>query len=221
MELLTLLYDKGASLGAWDSMGDRELGTACRHGNVRAVRMLLDRGCPPNFTLRPEPYHDSSLCLATKAGCQPVVSLLRHGASVVSKDEVGWQPIRYAAYYGNPEILQLLLAHVPASAHNEATAGLSAENIGFVPDPSITIERRKEVQLILNQACTHSATVPGDLSFGNIAEHPDLSSTREVDEKGSRIPWVHHHGYLKKPINPYANTQTTVSMEDDRPIFAL
>lgn len=117
----------------------------------------------------------------------------------------------------------------------------------------ILLDNKMEVQLILNQAWTHSATVPGDLSFGNIAfasdplsalqltpsplaetrplqtvtpgldipELPDSSSPGEVDEKGSRIPWVHHHGDLKKPINPYANTQTTVSMEDDRATFAL
>ncbi|KAH2198167.1 hypothetical protein KXW59_004345, partial [Aspergillus fumigatus] len=152
MNILNLLCDKGASLEARDAKGDRALGVASRHGHAAAVQNLLERGCPLYLAYETRPQEDSPLCLAAMGGHLPVVSLLlQHGASVVRRDESGWQPHHYAAYYGHPDVLALLLHHGPASANDGTRFGLDAAGIGFAPHAIISEERKAQVRQLLNQ----------------------------------------------------------------------
>ncbi|KAF7154999.1 hypothetical protein CNMCM5623_005207 [Aspergillus felis] len=158
MNMLSLLCDKGASLEARDAKGDRALGVACRHGHAAAVQNLLGRGCPLYLAYETRPQEDSPLCLAAMGGHLPVVSLLlQHGASVVRRDESGWQPHQYAAYYGHPEVLALLLQRGPASANDGKRFGLDAAGIGFAPHAIISEERKEQVRRLLNQDSRTSA----------------------------------------------------------------
>lgn len=152
MNILNLLCDMGASLEARDAKGDRALGVASRHGHAAAVQNLLERGCPLYLAYETRPQEDSPLCLAAMGGHLPVVSLLlQHGASVVRRDESGWQPHHYAAYYGHPDVLALLLHHGPASANDGTRFGLDAAGIGFAPHAIISEERKAQVRQLLNQ----------------------------------------------------------------------
>lgn len=153
MRLLNLLCEKGASLDSRDAQGDRALCVACRYGHVAAVEKLLEYGSPLYLKIGTGHHEDSPLCLAVMGGHLPVVSLLvARGASVLKKDENGWQPLHYAAYYSHPEVLQLLIAHNATSTENGADFGLSAENIGFAPDTGISEERKKQVLDLLRGA---------------------------------------------------------------------
>ena len=158
MGLLNLLCDKGASLDARDAIGDRAICVACRQGRASAAQNLLNRGSAlyMKFGSGSRLHEDSPLCLAAMGGHYPVVSLLlQHGASPVRSDETGWQPARYAAHYGHPEVLQLLLANRPTSANDVAESGLSlttSERIGFAPHAVIPEERKRRVRELLDQS---------------------------------------------------------------------
>ncbi|RLL94511.1 hypothetical protein CFD26_101059 [Aspergillus turcosus] len=158
MNILNLLCDKGASLEARDAKGDRALGVACRHGHAAAVQNLLGRGCPLYLAYETRPQEDSPLCLAAMGGHLPVVSLLlQHGASVVRRDESGWQPHHYAAYYGHPDVLALLLQRGPASANDGTSFGLDAAGIGFAPHAIISEERKEQVRRLLHRDSRQAA----------------------------------------------------------------
>lgn len=151
VQLLSLLCERGASLEARDANGDRALCVACRHGYVAAVQKLLDYGSPLHLRFGARFHEDSPLCLAAMGGHLPVVSLLiSRGASVLSKDEMGWLPMRYAAYYGHPEVLEVLLSCAPllggvGDDYSPDSFGLSPERIGFAPDADIYEERKRRV----------------------------------------------------------------------------
>lgn len=146
--LLNLLCDKGASLEARNAMGDRALCVACRQGRAAAVQGLLQRGSPLYQRFGNQLHKDSPLCLAAMGGHFAVVSLLlQHGASVHQGDETGWQPARYAAYYGHPKVLELLLANC-----TKPDKDLSTDKIGFAPRATIPEDQKAEVCELLNQA---------------------------------------------------------------------
>lgn len=153
MALLNLLCDKGASLDARDAMGDRALCVACRQGHAAAVQNLLNRGSSLYQKFGNRLHEDSPLCLAVMGGHLPVVSLLlQHGASVARSDETGWQPARYAAYYGHPDVLQFLLVNSSPSTNAGLDPALTADKIGFAPHVTVPEERKNKVRELLGQA---------------------------------------------------------------------
>lgn len=161
--MITLLCEKQASLEARDAAGDRALCVAARHGHVAAVQTLLKYGSPIQLRFGIRSHEDSPLCLAAKGGHLPVVSLLiSSGASVLSKDEMGWPPIRYAAYYGHPEVLQELIAADPSAVNvdygfSPESFGRFPDNIGFAREANISAPRKKRVLEILNESQDWSA----------------------------------------------------------------
>lgn len=172
---IRLLVDKGASLESRDAMRDRALCVACRYGHVAAVQKLLERGSPFNMGFETGLHEDSPLCLAAMGGHSAVISLLaQHGASVLRRDEVGWQPIHYAAYYAHLETLQLLLAMMPS----EDSTDLTVERVGFAPN--VSEERKREVRNLLGQSKNGSILPRGPPPFG--------APTQALMDGGSQVP---------------------------------
>ena len=158
-DLVDMLCDHGASIDARDSLDDRPLCVASRYGQVETVRKLLERGSKL-YTPGTKGIEDSPLCLAARGGHSAVVSLLlERGASTLRKDDRGWLPFHYAAHYGHPDVLQLLLCYgnVPEADAPEILA--MPEAIGFALDADISDEQKFQVQALLAQAFEHLGIV--------------------------------------------------------------
>ncbi|KAJ5781214.1 hypothetical protein N7457_006374 [Penicillium paradoxum] len=189
IRLLALLCDKGASLDARDSVGDRPLSVACRHGHVAAVQTLLDRGSPLYQKNQATSRSDSPLCLAAMAGHLNVVSLLlERGASASKKDEGGWQPFRYAAYHGHLDVLQALLARTIIPDIDVPDIVRMPETIGFSPDPIVSEECKARVRELLNQALpgsrlmhpSHTSSMPQNVDQGHCpTQHFESRDSRD------------------------------------------
>ena len=176
MGLLNLLCDKGASLDARDAAGDRALCVACRSGHAAAVQNLLDRGSPVCQPYGVRSEEDSPLCLAAMEGHLPVVTLLlQRGASAIKRDERGWQPYRYAAYYGHPSVLRLLMSC--SLAKEDADLGLTVERIGFAPSADISVDKKREVQSLLVQMQHPSPPLAESAPAWTALHHTDSSPT--------------------------------------------
>jgi hypothetical protein len=111
-ETVKLLCEKGAQIDPRDSAGDRPLCLACLYGHLEVVWILNSHRALLRLMSSSQSYEDFPLCLAAKEGCLAIVSLLiDRSASVTQKDELGWQPLRYATHQRHPEVLRLLLQH--------------------------------------------------------------------------------------------------------------
>jgi ankyrin repeat protein len=156
VEIVQLLCEKGVTIDSRDSAGDRPLCVAAYYGHTEVVEKLLDFKAPLRLPFGDRSYEDSPLCVAVKEGHLGVVSvLLRRGALVRQKDELGWQPIRYAAHFGHPDVLELLLTQ--ASTISDDTTGMSASDysgdyVGFAAGSNISEERRRRVRQLLSKA---------------------------------------------------------------------
>jgi ankyrin repeat protein len=156
VEIVQLLCEKGVAIDSRDSAGDRPLCIAASRGHTEVVEKLLEFNAPLRLPFGDRSYEDSPLCVAAKEGHLGVVSvLLQKGASIRQKDELGWPPIRYAAHYGHPDILELLLTQ--ASIASDDVSGMSAldnigEYVGFAAGSNLSEERKGRVRELLSQA---------------------------------------------------------------------
>ncbi|KAJ5873529.1 uncharacterized protein N7473_013402 [Penicillium subrubescens] len=170
--LLDLLCEKGASLDARNGMGDRPVCVASRFGHVEVVQRLLDRGSPLSLKFGTGFREDSPLCLAAMGGHLHVASLLLvRGASVLKKDEAGWQPMRYAAYHGQPELLQLLLSSGKIPDADIADIINMPDTVGF--SPGVPEDRMHQVQQLLNQTLSRNLqqpSIPAPLSHFGVSQ---------------------------------------------------
>lgn len=181
--LIKLLCEKGASLEVRDAEGDRALCVAARNGHVAAVQTLLDFGSPLHLRFGIRSHEDSPLCLASKSGfLSVVVVLIRHGASVLSKDELGWTPARYAAYYGHPEVLEAIVTAEPSAlsfldstSFSPDTIGQALGRSGFSLDATVPPDRRRRVIEILKRSCQQQP--PATLSMDAILGSSNQNST--------------------------------------------
>jgi ankyrin repeat protein len=155
-EIIQLLCEKGVAIDSRDLAGNRPLYIAAYHGHIAVVEKLLDFKAIPYLPFGDRSYEDSPLCVAAKQGHLSVVSvLLKRGASIRQKDEHGWSPIQYAAHYGHPEVLELLLTQ--ASTESDDVTETSAfdnarEYVIFDTGLNISEERRARVRELLFQA---------------------------------------------------------------------
>lgn len=205
--LLDLLCGRKGMLDARDSLGDRPLCVASRYGQVDAVRKLLEMESPLYYPYENSTREDSPLCLAVKGGHFPVVSLLlERGASTLRKDETGWQPIRYAAYHGHLEVLQLLLFHGKIPELDATEINAIPETIGFAP--GISDEKKVRVRLLFEQAFPHINPKRG------IAEisHPSPVASQEPTTQGSETRPV----YSRHVNNSYNHLELPVGGPADR-----
>ncbi|PGH00121.1 hypothetical protein AJ79_08304 [Helicocarpus griseus UAMH5409] len=117
LELTQILCEKGAKVDEPDSAGIRALCIACASGNLEIAQQLLEFGAKSRIFLADRTLEDSPMCVASKAGHPSLVSLLlAHGSSAIEYDEFGWNPLLYAAHYGHPQVLAILLENCHLTA---------------------------------------------------------------------------------------------------------
>lgn len=201
IHILDLLCDKGASLDARNGIGDRALCVASRYGHTATVQKLLDRGSPLSMKFETGLREDSPLCLAAMGGHFNVSSLLlNRGASPLKKDEAGWQPFRYAAYHGHPEVLGLLL-----SRSNISEAGIPdilnmPQTIGF--SPSVSEEKRHEVLQLLGQAFKSANSTHMSPSAPSSYPHSSHTPAQHLPQPAVNTPaQVSTHSPVPQPLS--------------------
>ena len=159
LRTVEILLSRGANYEARDKAEDRALCIACVHGHVEIAEALLKAGAPlrSKFSNKPRSYEDSPLCIAARYGHVDLCTLLiKYNASVLQRDERLWQPLRYAAYHGHPEVVQLLLSNGAEVTSTGASSGwgfdITAERIGFSSTEDISQERKDLVLSLLHSA---------------------------------------------------------------------
>lgn len=227
------LLRKGAAIDARDGAGDRPLCLASAEGHIAVVRLLLDRGSEMRTRYARGPSHeDSPLCIAAKNGHLPIVEeFVQRGASVRQRDEANWQPLRYAAYFAHPDIVQYLLA-CGASISGLNTPGsfgfnLTASRIGFAKSSDIDEYRRQSVIMLLKDAEVREQEAAGNYLQRSLSvqsprqEFPaekgndsDWSTTYQPAPERQELP-----SYQRSPREvppPYQNSPTAGESENNR-----
>jgi ankyrin repeat protein len=74
--------------------------------------------------------------------------LIEAGADVQAKDHRGWTPLMWAAYYGKPDVVRLLIAH--HASVNDTASGQTALGIA-------TAGSRQDIARILREAGAREA----------------------------------------------------------------
>lgn len=113
LDIIKILVDQNATLDCLDKNGDRPLTLACMVGHAQIVGFLLNAGSTLQLKFREGPSNeDSPMCVAAQHGHEAVIrELIRWQALVLQPDERGWQPLRYAAFHGHLNVVNLLLQH--------------------------------------------------------------------------------------------------------------
>ncbi|KAF7591991.1 hypothetical protein BBP40_000838 [Aspergillus hancockii] len=131
-EIAKLLLISGADIEVQAKDQQRPIHITAARGTMVLLNLLCDKGASLDSSRF---WRPSALCGMSR------------GASVLKKDEVGWRPYQYAAYYGHPNVLWHLLSCSPTGwAREEANVG-----IDFSPSAGISEECKREIQELLKE----------------------------------------------------------------------
>ncbi|OJD18315.1 hypothetical protein AJ78_01628 [Emergomyces pasteurianus Ep9510] len=193
LELTKFLCQSGACVDSPDSdsasEGMRALSIACRSGNLEIAQQLLQFGAQPRILFLGKEYEDSPICIASRMGHAPVVSLLlSNGSSAIEIDEMGWCPILYAAHHGHSQVLAILLQYYCPTADTHLFHALVG--IGFSHDAPLSEEDKKRVQNLIQQVKEGQLSVnPSKLELP-LQVAPTFSAIApRVQPSSSRSPW--------------------------------
>lgn len=121
-----------ASPAVADDRLDQELVEAALHGNVVAVKSLLDRGANPNAKNDRGGFVLTGA--ASKGNVTVVIELIRRGADVNSRDKYGFTPLMGACFEGHKDVVRVLLERgADPNIENQSgrTAGIIASRQGY------------------------------------------------------------------------------------------
>jgi ankyrin repeat protein len=111
-----LLFDRGAEVNTRGKDDWTPLHRASYYGNVEIVRLLLDHGADLDAAtgnMGEKPLHQVSYgkYRSQEDGVRVAQLLFDRGADVNTRGKDDWTPLHLASYYGNVEIVRLLLDH--------------------------------------------------------------------------------------------------------------
>ncbi|KAK2798932.1 hypothetical protein FQN50_008663 [Emmonsiellopsis sp. PD_5] len=176
LELTKLLCDKGVFVDAAGSASSRALCIACRNGNTEISHQLLKSGAKIRVTFADRAFKDSPLCIAAEEGHLELASLLLgHGSSPTEDDEAGYTPLLYAAHYGHPQVLDILLDRARLRSNSDFFDKFN--EIGFYPSTQVSEANKGRVRQLIFWA--KSGTLSATPTSGGIPR-PQPSSTDQA-----------------------------------------
>ena len=159
------LVQAGALLDTQNHSGETPLFLATRDCHLALVQFLLERCADANVVTAP--HEVSPLHMATvNANVELCRLLLRHGAAVNARDDVGETPLHWAAcdYEGDISVIRLLVeeANADISVQNEdgETAIHHAAAAGMADLVSYLTERGNRVAALKSHSAPHEAGPP-------------------------------------------------------------
>jgi ankyrin repeat protein len=132
LQVVKVLREHGADIGAKDSDGWTPLHCACAHGHVAVVIELLSRGA----NTEAKTYQgDTPLHLASDGGGLPVVkALLSGGADILAANKQGELPVHEAVRFRRPAVAKYLLQELYATPRRLPLHEL-VEDLTWIGDP--------------------------------------------------------------------------------------
>lgn len=162
------LLDRGMDPDTADAEGSTLLMLAARSGNADLVDQLIRRRAKVAARNR---YGDDALLLASFRGHLAVVKLLVAGGAPVNR-QGGWQPLAYAAFNGQVEVMRHLLgqgANINGASDNGTTALMVAARNGHLEAVQLLLQHKPEVDRINEAGGTA-------LKWALAANHTDIAA---------------------------------------------
>jgi ankyrin repeat protein len=118
VEVVKILLEKGANIGAQNQNGYTPLHFAAEYGHVEVVKILLEKGA--NIEAQNQNAYTTLHFAAEKGNFAVIKILLEKVADIEAKSQNGYTPLHLAAGDGNVEVVKILL---------EKGANIEAQNL--------------------------------------------------------------------------------------------
>ena len=160
-----------------DSDEETALQKASRHGNVKLVKYLIEKGAHVNSKDKENctPLHDATYHFHLEA----TIILVENGAELEAKDDSGWTPLHFATNMmirqrekqANIELVKYLIekgSQIEARTHKGSTPlMLTCEGIGNIEIAKYLIQNGAQLDSKRKDGCgiVHIASFSGNLRF--------------------------------------------------------
>ena len=112
LQAVKYLLEQGADPSLQNNKGWSALHSASLDGNPEVIELILNH--VPNIDSITKEGDTPLLIAARNDKLQAVKYLLQQGADPSLQDHDGWNVLHSASKFGNPEIIELMLSHVPS-----------------------------------------------------------------------------------------------------------
>ena len=121
LQAVKCLLKQGADPSLQDNRGWNLLHFASQGGNPEVIELMLSH--VPSIDSRTKEGSTPLMIAAVNDKLQAVKCLLKQGADPSLQDNRGWNLLHFASQGGNPEVIELMLSHVP-SIDSRTKAGI-------------------------------------------------------------------------------------------------
>ncbi|KAF4766281.1 hypothetical protein HAV15_010745 [Penicillium sp. str.  len=146
LDIVQLLIQRGADIGASDSFGQTPLYIACEDGHIEVVRLLLDKGADVHH---PNQFGWTPVNTASDEGFSDIVLLLvERGADINVPNESGETPLYNSSWGGHSEVVRLLLeggADIEVQSESGETPLSSACRRGHIEVVRLLLDKGAEI----------------------------------------------------------------------------
>ena len=112
LEAVKYLLKQGADPSLQNNNGSNVLHFASKDGNPEVIELMLSH--VPSIDSITKESVTPLMIAAANDKLQAVKYLLKQGADPSLQDNDGWNVLHYASQGGNPEVIELMLSHVPS-----------------------------------------------------------------------------------------------------------